>query len=170
MPATFISFASLVPYNGVNHYRLTSFTQIENSPAYIRLVSEDVACSISEELRLHQHRKGTFSANLIRYVLFLRYTSAQCCKLLLKEFHLPSFSLLRKIKQGENDVMRSTNMLFESNAISKDVTLMFETMYLKKNDDYVGGKLVGANEYGQLYRSNFCFMIVGLQESVSFMP
>ena len=42
-------------------------------------------------------------------------------------------------------------------------------MYLK-NEEYVGEKFVGANEEGQLFRGIFCFVIVGLQESVSFMP
>ena len=61
-------------------------------------------------------------------------------------------------------------MLLEGNAISKGVILMFDEnheMYLKKNEDYVGGELVGANEDGQLYRGTLCFIIiVGLQESV----
>ena len=35
------------------------------------------------------------------------------------------------IKQGKNDVMRSAKMLIEGSAISKDVILMFDEMYLK---------------------------------------
>ena len=63
-------------------------------------------------------------------------------------------------------------MLLEGNVISKGVILMFNEnheIYFKKNEDYVGGELVGANEDGQLYRGILCFMIVGLQENVPFM-
>ena len=43
--------------NGINHCWLTSYTQLENFPAYIRLVSYDVASSISEELHLFSTEK-----------------------------------------------------------------------------------------------------------------
>ena len=51
----------------------------------------------------------------------------------------------------------------------KDVILMIDEMNLKKNEDYVVGKLVGVIKDGQLYRGILCFTIVVLQESVTFM-
>ena len=51
----------------------------------------------------------------------------------------------------------------------KKIILMFDEIFLKKNEDYEVGELVGAYDDGQLYRGILCFMIVGLQESVTFM-
>ena len=52
------------------------------------------------------------------------------------------FLFLRKIKHRKIDVVRSAKMLLKGNAIPKDVIIMFDEMYLKKNEDYVGGKLL----------------------------
>ena len=46
---------------------------------------------------------------------------------------------------------------------------MIDGMNLKKNEDYVVGKLVGVIKDGQLYRGILFFTIVVLQESVTFM-
>ena len=82
--------------------KLTSLTQLENFPSYIRATSELVSDSISEEL---QHRrfmkKGHYSTALIRYAQMLRYTSLQSYKVLLKEFHLQfTISTLTKSRRS----------------------------------------------------------------------
>ena len=46
---------------------------------------------------------------------------------------------------------------------------MFDEMYPKKSQEYVGGELCEANENGMLYKSVLCFMIVGLQNNVPFI-
>ena len=46
----------------------------------------------------------------------LRYTSLQSYKLLLKEFHLPSISFLRKIKQGHIDITQVRGVVSDNHA------------------------------------------------------
>ena len=144
--------------------KLTSLTQLENFPSFIRATSELISDSISEELQHGRFmKKGHYSTALIRYALMLRYTSLQSYKLLLNEFHLPSISYLRKMKQGNLNILKSAKMLLDSNSISKDVVLMFDEMYLQKRDEYAGGELVGADADtdGNLYEGIMYFMIVG---------
>ena len=40
----------------------------------------------------------TYSSEMIKFALLLRYTSALAFKILLKEFPLPSFSLVKWLK------------------------------------------------------------------------
>ena len=76
--------------------RLTRKSMLENFPTYIK--SEGVQCSsLFEELRqLRLKKKPIYSADIIRYSLFLCYTSLQCYKILQQDLPLPSLSLLRK--------------------------------------------------------------------------
>ena len=74
---------------------------LENFPQYMKNVVEEHPNSILQELQKRQYYKPkgrhSFSVELIRYALLLRYTSHQAYKLLLEKFPLPSFSLLEKI-------------------------------------------------------------------------
>ena len=40
-------------------------------------------------------------------------------------------------------------------------------MYLQKCQGYFGGKVLGSDENGELYKGIVCFMIVGLKESIA---
>ena len=56
-------------------------------------------------------------------------------------------------------------MLLDSNAIAKDVILMFDEMYLQKHKEYAGGKLIGADTD----KGVVCYMIIGLKENIPFV-
>ena len=77
-----------------------------------------------------------YSAELLRYAMLLRHTSAQSYRLLLKKFPLPSFSLLEKLHKGGVDAVKAITALREENKISKDIVLMLEEMYLQKQQQY----------------------------------
>ena len=144
--------------------KLTSLTQLENNfPSYIRATSELISDSISEELATTQtiYEERTLFHCIDSICSNALITSLQSYKLLLKEFHLPSISYLRKMKQGNLKILKSAKMLLDFNSISKDVVLMFDEMYLQKREEYAGGELVGADTDGNLYKGIVCFMIVG---------
>ena len=42
---------------------------------------------------------------------------------------------------------------------------MFDEMYLQKREEYAGGKLIGADTVGNLFKDIVCFMITGLKEN-----
>ena len=86
--------------------RLTRKSMLENFPSYIK--SEGEQCfSVFEELRqLRFKKKPIYSADIIRYSLFLRYTSLQSYKILQQDLPLPSLSLLRKLTKGGIDAVK----------------------------------------------------------------
>ena len=111
---------------------LTSFTQIENSPAYIRLVSEYVACSISEELRLHQQRKWTFSA----YLIPIRTVSEIHISTMLqapasRNFIFRRFHFWEKLRYEVSQDVARRQCDFE-----RRYSHVWDEMYLKKNENY----------------------------------
>ena len=55
----------------------------------------------------------------MQYVLPLRYTYLQWLKLLLKEFLLPSISLLDKIIKGNFGVIKTVNLFYQNGSLSK---------------------------------------------------
>ena len=76
------------------------------------------------------------SANMLRFVLTLRYTSQPAYKLLLEEFKMPSLSLFKI------DPVTLLQALKENGSISEDVILLFDEMYMQKCEEYVGGETV----------------------------
>jgi hypothetical protein len=150
--------------------KLKRISMLENFPTYMRNVAEENIYSIMNELRKRQHYKPQgrppFSAELIRYALLLRYTSAQAYKLLLDKFPLPSFSLLQNLQKGGVDSVKAAKILNEKGEISKDIVLMADEMYLQKSSQYYAGNYVGANEEGDLYKGIVVFMISGLKKTV----
>ena len=149
--------------------RLTNKTMLENFPSYIGRENENFSPIFEELQQIKFKKKPIYSANIIRYALMLRYSSLQAYKIILEEFNLPSVSLLRKISKGKIDALKSVNILRENGPIDKNVILMFDEMYLQKEEDYVGGELVGANEEGELYKGIVAFMIVGLKQSIPYV-
>ena len=139
---------------------------LQNFPAYIRQEQEQLGDVLEELRELRFKKRPIYSANLIRYAMQLRYTSLPAYKLLVKEFKLPSISLLRKLAAGKIDAVKSANVLRENGNISKDVILMFDEMFLQKCEEFAGGEVVGADEDGELYKGVMCFMIVGLKSNV----
>ena len=62
--------------------------------------------------------------------------------------------------------MKVVRLLHESGALSIEIFLMVDEMYLQAGTQYHAGDYVGSNTEGKLYKGIFCFVIVGLQESV----
>ena len=122
--------------------RLTRKGMMQNFQSYIKSEGEQTFNVLEELKELKFKRKRIFSANIIRYSLLLRYTSLQTYRLLMKEFPFPSLSLLRKITEGQLDAVKSAKTLKSQGAISIDVVLMFDKMYLQKCEEYSGGEII----------------------------
>ena len=88
---------------------------------------------------------------------------------MLQNFPLPLLSLLAKLKSGNVNATKAAELLRQKNAISDDVILITDEMYLQKKVQYVGGKNVGADSDGNLYRGIVVFMIQGLKKSRSIV-
>ena len=65
---------------------------------------------------------------------------------MLETLPLPSFSLLRKLKQGNLDSLKAVKYMLDAEQISKDVIVMVDEMYLQKSVQYVGGDYVGSDK------------------------
>ena len=115
---------------------------MQNFQSYIKSEGEQTFNVLEELKELKFKRKRIFSANIIQYS-HLRYTSLQTYRLLMKEFPFPSLSLLRKIMEGQLDAVKSAKTLESQGAISIDVVLMFDEMYLQKCEEYSGGEIIG---------------------------
>ena len=151
---------------------------ITNFPPYLQKVAvdksnQDGSMSIMEELeqRKHMQPKGRppYSAAVIRYALLLRYTSAQVYRQLLKEFPLPSFSLLSKIQRGGIDSVKALKCLREKGKISEDLVLMADEMYLQKASEWEGGEYIGEDENGVMYKGVVTFMVVGVKTNTPYV-
>ena len=151
---------------------LTRFSQLNNFPNAIRVVSEETECSrylLNEMLDISNYQaKGRppYSSAMIQFALHLRYTSLQSYKLLLEKFPLPSISTLHRIQAGGVDSLKAAKKLREKRHISSDVILIVDEMFLQKEASYQSGDYVGEDEEGELYKGIACFMIVGLKQSV----
>jgi hypothetical protein len=143
---------------------------LENFPQYLNSVAEAHPPTILDNLREIEYyqSKGRppYSAEVMRFALMHRYTSAASYRLMLKAFPLPSFRLLYNIQRGGPDTMKTVKVLHESGTISTDVILMADEMYLQPSSQYHAGTYVGCNAEGKLYKGICCFLIVGLQQSV----
>ena len=106
---------------------------------------------------------------MLRYVLLLRYTSIQAYTLLLKQFPLPSLSLLKKLTEGGIEPLKAAKVLLEQGKIGTHVVLLLDEVYLQKDLQYQDGKLVGADNEGKLYKGVMTFMINNLKKSIFFV-
>jgi len=148
---------------------LDSKSMLVNFTSYIKQEVENNSEVLNEINRLRHVKKPTYSANLIRYALQLRYTSLSAYKLLLDEFNFPSISFLRKISSGKIDVNQAAKLLKDHGSISEDVILIFDEVHLQKCEEFVGGTTIGANNNGDLFKGAVCFMIVGLKSNVPYI-
>lgn len=62
--------------------------------------------------------------------------------------------------------MKVATTLLQEGAISSDVILMSDEMYLQKSTQFHSGKYIGSNSDGELFSGIVVFMIVGLKQSV----
>ena len=147
---------------------LTRFSMLQNLPSYLR--TSTTKYPILNELQNQQNYKlqgrPPYSSELIRLLLLLRYTSLQSYKILLEYFPLPSLSLLAKLKSSSVDSIKAAQVLRENKAISEDIILMADEMYLRKKVQYSGDKYIGADKDGNLYKGIVVFMVCGLQKTL----
>ena len=142
---------------------------LENFPVYLRIYADNRSSIVEELLQYRFTKKNIYLVNIIRYSLFLRYTSIQSYKVLLQDFPLPSLSLLQKISSGTIDAVKCANALRIEGKISEDVCMIFDEMYLQKRQEYFWGEMIGCDDEGELYKGIVCFMIIGLKESIPYM-
>ena len=143
---------------------------LDNFPYYLKTL-KDGKFPLLAELQSRQHYKPQgrppYSSEMIRLALLLRYTSAQAYKILLRNFPFPSVSLLRNLKSENVDAVRAARLLKKKGAISEDVILMADQMYLQKCVQYSGEKYVGADAAeDNLYKGIVVCMVQGLKQTV----
>ena len=149
--------------------RLTRKNMMQNFPNCIKLEGEQTLNILEEFKELKFKKKRIFLSNVIRYPLLLHYTSLQTYQLLMKEFPFPSLSLLKKITEGQLDVVKCAKSLKSQGVISEDTVLMLDETYLQKCEEYCGSEIIGANENNEPYKGLISFMITGLKENVSYI-
>jgi len=78
-------------------------------------------------------------------------------------------SLLAKLKSGNMDAVKTAILLLRKGAISKDIILMADEMYVQKCVENSGGSYVGADVEDNLYNKGVMvlFKIEGLKQAVS---
>ena len=155
-----------------NKCTLNRFSILENLPAYIRSKvnsSDDILEEMNAIKFIKPQGRPPYSARMIRFALLLRHTSPQAYRMLVERFPYPSFSVLKKIQRGGVDALKAIVCLLEKDAISKDVVLLLDEMYLQKASQYHSGNLYGEDDMGNLYKGIVNFMIVGLQKSVPYV-
>ena len=136
--------------------RLTSKAMLENFPNYLQNFNKNDENDMIQELqkRYHYKPKGRppYSSKMIAFSLLIRYTSTQAYKILLQKLPFPSLSLFAKLKSGSMDVINAAKMLKDKGAISKDIILMVDEMYLQKCFQCGGGQYVGADSNENFYK------------------
>ena len=149
--------------------KLASISMLENFPNYLQALIGNKP-TLMEELQRRQQCKPQgrppYLTEMIRFALLVRYTSAQAYKILLQHFPFPSFSLLSKLKSSNVDALKAAQLLREKDAISEDIVLMADEMYLQKCVQYSGGDYVGVDADENLYKGIVVFMIQGLKHTV----
>ena len=147
---------------------LTRFSQLNNFPNAIRVVSEETECSrslLNEMLDISNYQaKGrpSYSSAMIRFALHLRHTSLQSYKLLLEKFPLPSISTLHRIQAGGVDSLKAKKLAKRSNCDSCKSLLTASSMDLAENH-YLnllsrGGLIVPSAKLAEY--TNHCFAIM----------
>ena len=143
---------------------------LKNFPNYFQNLNKNDEKDLIKELQKRQHYKPkeclSYSSKMIRFSLLIRYTSTQAYKILLQKLPFPSLPLLAKLKSGSMNVINAAKMLKYKGAISKDIILMVDEMYLQKCIHYAGGQYIGVDSNENFYKGIVFFMIQGLKESV----
>ena len=71
-------------------------------------------------------------------------------------------------EEGVN-LIKTLKSLWENGKILNDCILMVDEMCLEKATQYYCGNYVGADHDGNLYKGIVAFMMVGLEESISYI-
>ena len=53
--------------------------------------------------------------------------------------------------------------------MDKDVAVLLDEIYIQKDVQYEGGKLIGADGDGHMFKGIMTFMIVGFKKSIPFV-
>ena len=142
--------------------QLSSFSMLDNFPPYLQSF-KGKQNQLLIEMGNQQHYKAKarvpFSAELIRFALLLRYTSAQAYRLLQENFPLPSFSLLQKLRKGNLNAMKVCTYLHKNGKLSNNITVMVNEMYLRKCVQYSASKFIGSDKTGEFCKGIIVFMI-----------
>ena len=88
---------------------------------------------------------------------------------MFQQFLLPSLSLLKKLTEGEIESLKAAKVLLEQGKIGTDVVLLLDEVYLQKDSHYQDGRLIGADNEGNLYKGVMTFMINSLKKSIPFV-
>ena len=150
-----------------NDCRLKGKSMLQNFSSYINFQeTKNFPSDILNELQEIRFKKPVdrpkYSVNLLCYALLLRYTATQAYKLLLKQFRLPSFGLLKKLNKGGMEPLKAAKVLLDQGKIGATVLLLDE-IYLQKDVQYQGSKLVGVDSEGNLFKGVMKFMINSLK-------
>ena len=108
-------------------------------------------------------KRPSYSSNIVRYALTMRYISLPAYRLLLEEFKLPSVSFWKKLTSGKIDSFASLKALQDNNCISEDAILIFDEIHLQKCEEYSDGESIGTDDKSSPYKG-MCFMVVALQK------
>ena len=107
-----------------------------------------------------------YSTPLLRFALQVRYTSAAAYRILLEHFPLPSFDLLKKLKEGGIEPLKAAKALLEEGKIDSNIVLLADEMYLFKEEQFQQGDMYGKDENGEFYKGVVIFHIIGLQKNI----
>ena len=101
----------------------------------------------------------SFSADVILYLLHLRYTPLQACHLLLNKFSSPLISFLNKIQEGHVDAMKALKVLkMEEKVQRPKATFICNTLHSIRVRI-----IVRSNEKWQPYKRIVVSMTFGLK-------
>ena len=142
--------------------KLSSVSMIDNFHSYLQNLQEISNDFIKEiKSRLHYKAKGwaPCSSQFFRFVLLLRYASAQAYQLLLQHLPFRSMSLLQMLKQRKDDILKAAVLLKEKNAVCQVAVLMADEMYLQKTAVYSSGEYIGVDDSGNPFKGIVVFMI-----------
>ena len=153
---------------------------IENFPNYIRNYGDidipdakNIPGDIMEELQNLKYKKNThgpkFSPKMMRYSLLLYYTSPQAYRMLLEQLPFPSISLLKKLSKGGIEPLKACKLLLDQGKMDQEVILSLDEIYLQKDAQYSGGRTIGADADGKMFKGVTAFMIDGLRDSIPFV-
>ena len=76
---------------------------------------------------------------------------------------------MKKINKGGVEPLKSVKCLLNQNKIDKDVVLLMDEIYLQKEAQYQGGRMIGVDNEGILYKGVMAFMIVSLKKKFNFV-
>ena len=99
----------------------------------------------------------------------LSHISIQSNRILLEEFPLQSLFLLQKIYSRTIGASKCAQTLKNEGKTSEDMRLLWGEINQQRCEQYLAGNLTGLQNYGNLYKGLFCFMIVGLKISVCYV-